>query len=120
MALKQLPRIHPAAMDFQLDRWSPKTPPCEFARGHVEDPFRFEPGGNVVVARNGDEAARQVCAADALADCGGTDFGHVAVDDAGEFVENHEGLSAISYRLSARRLAWRTADSLRLCRGFSA
>src|SRR5690348_13075602 len=90
MALKQLPRIHPTAMDFQLDRRSPKTPPCELAGRHVDDPIRLEPIGDVVVTRDGDEPARNVAAADALRDRGRADFGHVAVNDAGEFVESDE------------------------------
>ena len=83
MTLKQLPRIHFAAMDFQLDRRSPKTPPLQLAGGHVEDPIGLEPGGDVVVARHGDEAAWYVAAADAFCNRGGTYFGDVAINDAG-------------------------------------
>src|SRR4051794_14420718 len=97
MALKQLPRSHFAAMDFQSDRWpsprrifEPKTPPLELGGRHVEDPIRLEPGGHIVVAGHSDEAAGQVSAADALGDCGGADFRDVAVDDAGEFIEGDQ------------------------------
>src|SRR4051794_6804259 len=101
MTLKQLPRIHFAAMDFQLDRWPPKTPPLELAGGHVEDPIRFEPGGDVVVARDGNKPARQMSAANTLGDRGGAQFGDVAIDDAGELIEDDDGLSA-------RFVHWRT------------
>ena len=95
MTLKQLPSSQFAAMDFQLDRRSPKTPPCEFARGHVDDPIWLEPIGDIVVTRDGNEATRQVAATDAFGDRGGADFGDVAIDDAGEFVESDEGGSMV-------------------------
>src|SRR3954453_17546403 len=50
MALKQLPRSHFAAMHFELDRGPPKTPPCEFASSHIENPVWLKPGGDVVMA----------------------------------------------------------------------
>jgi hypothetical protein len=92
MALKQLPSSQLAAMDFQLDARSPKTPPSEFSGRHVQDPIGFEPVGDIVVASHGHESARQVAATNALGDCRGAHFGDVAVDDAGEFVEGDDGL----------------------------
>ena len=106
MTLKQLPSSQFAAMDFQLDRRSPKTPPCEFACGHVNDPIWLEPVGDVVMARDGHEAARQVAAADAFRDRGRADFGDIAIDDAGEFVESDEGSRVESQESRAGRSLW--------------
>src|SRR6185312_11739078 len=91
MALKQLPCSQLAAMDFQLDARSPKTPPSEVSGCHVQDPVGFEPLGDVVVACDGHEAAWQMATADSFGDRGGADFGDVAIDDVGELVEGDEG-----------------------------
>src|SRR3954453_1400870 len=94
MRLKQLPRRHLAKMDLQFDRWPPKTPPLELGGGHVEHPIGFEPGGDIIVACDSNEPARQMSAADTFGDRGGAHFGDIAIDDAGELVEDDEGLSA--------------------------
>ena len=63
----------------------------EFAVGHVDDPIGCEPLENVVVAGDGDETAVDLSAANCFRDGGGADAGHVAIDDAGEFVEGDQG-----------------------------
>ena len=66
MTRKQPPRTAPATKDLKLDRRSPKTPPRERGRGHVDHPIRREPLGHVVVAGDGHEAAADLARADAL------------------------------------------------------
>jgi hypothetical protein len=75
-------------MDFESDIGTPKTPPLQMAGGHVEHPIGLEPLGHVIVTRDGDEPARNITAANALGDGRRTGAGDVAIDDAGEFVED--------------------------------
>src|SRR5262245_38726230 len=90
MTLKQLPSSQLAAMDLQLDRRSPKTPPLQFARGHVQDPIGLEPRDDGVVTRDRHEPARQMPAAYSFCNRGRANLRHVAVDDAREFVEDDD------------------------------
>ena len=91
MVRKQPPRTAPATKDIKLDRRSPKTPPGESAGGHVDDPVGREPVGHVVVARDGHEPAADLAGSDAFAHRGRDDSRDVAIDDAGELVENDDG-----------------------------
>ena len=90
MARKQPPRTAPATKDLKLDRRSPKTPPGERGRGHVDHPVRRQPLGHVVVAGDGHEAAADLARADSLGNRRRHHPGHVAIDHAGELVENDE------------------------------
>ena len=90
MTRKQPPRTTPATKDFKLDRRSPKTPPRERGRGHVEHPVGLEPLGHVVVARDGHEPAGDPARANPLGNRRRADPRDVAIDDAGELVEGHQ------------------------------
>ncbi len=89
MTRKQRPRTAPATKDCKLDRRSWKTPPRERRGGHVDDPIGLEPLGDVVVAGDGDEAAGDPPGPQRLRRRRRDHPRHVAVHDAGEFVEHH-------------------------------
>jgi hypothetical protein len=88
-------------MDFQFNARSPKTPPLEPGIGHIQDPIGLEPLGHVVVASHRHESARDVPATNPLGNRRRANLGNVAIDHAGEFVENNKRLSAVGCRLSA-------------------
>ena len=89
MSRKHFPSTTPATKQLDLDGWSPKTPPLERAVGHVDYPVRLEPFGHVVMASDGHEAAADLALAHTLGHRRGADLRHVAVDHAGELVEDH-------------------------------
>ena len=87
MTRKHPPRTTPATKDFKLDRRSPKTPPDETGRRHVDHPVGLQPLGHVVMAGDRHEAAADPLRADAFGNCRRNDPGNVAVHHAGELVE---------------------------------
>lgn len=90
MTLKQGPRRSSTAMDLNFERRSPKPPPVEFARRHIERPIGLEPLGDIIMTGDSDEAAANSTGANSFGDCGRPDFRDVAIDDAGEFIEGDD------------------------------
>jgi hypothetical protein len=97
MTLKQLPRSHVTAMDFQVDRRSAKqTPgfaggsPHELTPRHINDPIRFQPVGHIVMASYCDESTRNAAAADSLGNCRRTNFRHRAINNTREFIDHYQ------------------------------
>ena len=76
--------------NFESDLGSPKTPPCDFSDGQVEDPVRLQPLRHVVVARDGDESGRDRPGADPFGKRGGRHFRDGPIDHARKFVERDD------------------------------
>jgi hypothetical protein len=100
MALKQLPRVHLAPVDLELDRGTapiarivrgvaPKTPPFQLASRHIDNPIRLQPLDHVVVTSHRDEPARHPPASNPFRNRRRTNLGHIAIDNARKFVENY-------------------------------
>ncbi len=83
-----LPDVLLAGDDIEFDIGASWSLSCDLPGGHVEYPIGGEPRNDVVVTGDGDESTGEILRPDRFGDGGGSDSSDVAIDNAGEFIED--------------------------------